>query len=67
MRDLKFLWKDSDSIGGSCPALYEVEGGFVVQGKALPPEERAQLRDVAEDELAVFVPTNVLSRLATRG
>jgi hypothetical protein len=66
MRTLKFMWKDTESIGGNCPALYEVEDGFVVQGKVLPAGETAQLRDLGDDEVAVFVPANVLDRLANR-
>jgi len=63
MRELKFLWKDSGSIGGSCPALYETAGGYVVQGVKLTEDERAQLRDLADGEDGVFVPANVLERL----
>lgn len=66
MRTLKFMWKDESSIGGNCPALYEVEDGFVVQGKVLSVGETAQLRDLGDDEVAVFVPANVLDRLASR-
>ncbi|RZU48584.1 hypothetical protein EV385_0301 [Krasilnikovia cinnamomea] len=66
MRTLKFMWKDGVSVGGNCPALYEVEDGYVVQGKVLGPGEIAQLRDLGEDEVAVFVPANVLDRLADR-
>lgn len=67
MRTLRFMWKDESSIGGNCPALYEVEDGFVVQGKMLSDNERSQLVDLGDDEIAVFVPANVLTRLATRG
>lgn len=67
MRKLRFLWKDIDSIGGSCPALYETKGGYVVQGVRLTPDERAQLRDLADSEDAVFVPANVLDRLKGLG
>lgn len=66
MRTLKFMWKDAESIGGNCPALYQVEGGFVVQGKTLSDGEIAQLRDLGTDEVAVFVPANVLTRLASQ-
>lgn len=66
MRTLKFMWKDADSIGGNCPALYEVEDGFVVQGKRLNAAESAQLRDLGNDEVAVFVPANVLTRLSSQ-
>lgn len=63
MREIKFLWKDAESIGGSCPALYEARGGYVVQGVKLTDDERAQLRDLADNEDGVFVPANVLDRL----
>jgi hypothetical protein len=61
--ELDFLWKDSDSGGGGCPGLYKAPGGYVVQGKALTGETRARLRQLADDEDAVFVPANVLDRL----
>jgi len=60
---LTFLWKDPNSHTGSCPALYEVEGGYVVQGVKLDDDTRAQLRDLADDEDGVFVPADVLDRL----
>ena len=63
MRKLIYMWKDSGSVGGSCPALYKTDGGYVVQGVRLSHEERAQLRDLADNEEGVFVPTNVLDRL----
>jgi len=66
VRDLKFLWKDIKSGGGGCPALYKTEGGYVVQGVKLDDETRALLRQLAEGEDAVFVPANVLDRLAER-
>lgn len=64
--EIKFLWKDVNSGGGGCPAIYEAPGGFVVQGKLLDSETRDQLRDLADDEDAIFVPANVLSRLASQ-
>jgi hypothetical protein len=63
MRDLEFLWKDTESVGGDCPALYRTHGGYVVQGVKLTEAERAQLRNLAEGEDGVFVPANVLDRL----
>jgi hypothetical protein len=60
---LTFMWKDNGSGGGGCPALYEVDGGYVVQGVQLDDETRAQLRQLAANEDAVFVPANVLDRL----
>jgi hypothetical protein len=59
----RFMWKDNNSGGGNCPALYQVDGGYVVQGLRLDDDTRRQLRDVAVEEDAVFVPANVLDRL----
>lgn len=63
MRTLAFLWKDADSGGGGCPALYQTEGGYVVQGIKLTDDDRAQLRQLADGEDGVYVPANVLDRL----
>lgn len=63
MRKLTFLWKDRGSGGGGCPALYTVDGGYVVQGVKLTDDERAQLRQLADTEDGVYVPANVLDRL----
>ncbi|GII23803.1 lipid A biosynthesis lauroyl acyltransferase [Planosporangium mesophilum] len=63
MRNLVYLWKDADSGGGGCPALYTTNGGYVVQGIRLTGDERAQLRQLADNEDAVYVPANVLDRL----
>jgi TolB-like protein len=64
---LRFLWKDGNSGGGGCLAVYEAEGGYVLQGKVLDAETRAQLRQLAGDEDAVFVPANVIDRLRRDG
>ena len=61
--NLTFLCKDPTSHTGSCPALYEAEGGYVVQGVKLDDDTRAQLRDLAHNEDGVFVPAAVLDRL----
>jgi hypothetical protein len=60
---LTWMWKDKNSGGGGCPALYSVDGGYVVQGVKLDAATREQLRQLANDEDAVFVPANVLDRL----
>lgn len=60
---IEFLWKDTGSGGGGCPAIYRAPGGYVVQGKLLDDETRAQLRQLAGDEDAIYVPANVLDRL----
>ena len=62
-KTLTFLWKDIDSGAAGCPALYRTDGGYVVQGIQLTESERAQLRQLADGEDAVFVPANVLDRL----
>lgn len=67
MGELEFLWKDSNSATENCPALYRVQDGYVVQGKHLDAAARAQLRQLAGDEDAVFVPANVLDRLRELG
>lgn len=63
--ELEFMWKADGSGGGGCPALYRVDelAGYVVQGKKLSEATRAQLRQLLEDEDAVFVPADVLDRL----
>jgi hypothetical protein len=61
--DLTFMWKDSNSGAGGCPALYSTQDGYVVQGVKLDDATRAALRDLADNEDAVFVPANVLDRL----
>lgn len=71
MRELKFMWKDDGSANGDCPALYEVDDGYVIVGKILTADEISQVRNVGEahdsgigaDETAVFLPANVLNRL----
>jgi hypothetical protein len=57
---LTFLWKDPTSHQGSCPALYQTDLGYVVQGIKLDDDTRAQLRDLADNEDGVFVPAAVL-------
>lgn len=61
------MWKDSGSNVGNCPALYEAPGGYVVQGKVLDAETRAQLQDLGNDEAAVYVPANVIDRIGQTG
>jgi hypothetical protein len=63
--DPEFIMKDPNSNAGACPALYltRVAGGYIVQGKALDDGTRARLRDLADDEDAVFVPAALLDGL----
>jgi hypothetical protein len=60
---ITFRWKDENSGVSGCPALYDAPGGYVVQGVKLDDETRAQLRNLADSEDAVYVPGNVLDRL----
>ena len=65
--ELEFVWKTITSQTGECPSLYQAERdgvpGYVAQGKALAPDEVAQLRDLGRDENAVRVNADVLDRL----
>ncbi|NUR69437.1 MAG: lipid A biosynthesis lauroyl acyltransferase [Hamadaea sp.] len=61
--EIEYLWKTVWSGGGGCPALYRTDGGYVVQGVKLDDATRAALRDLADDEDAVYVPADVLDRL----
>jgi hypothetical protein len=65
--EITFMWKDQNSITGDCPALYRAPGGYVVQGKIVGPGTRNQLRQLGEDETAVFVPDNVIDRIKQEG
>ena len=46
------MWKDARSNVGNCPArqVNKAPGGYIVQGKKLSDETRAQLRDLGNDE-----------------
>lgn len=47
----------------SCPARYQViggKGGYVIQGKRLDAATLAQLGELPDDELAVWVPGPVI-------
>ena len=57
------MWKDSGSNVGNCPALYQTEGGYIVQGKVLDGVTLMQVQDLGDDEMAVFVPANVIDRI----
>lgn len=61
---ITFMYKTGDSNTGNCPARYAAPGGYVIQGKKLDDETRAQLRDLGLDEDAVFVPSDVIDGLA---
>ena len=67
--EIEFMWKTRDSATGSCPAQYKVNGimdgrsgGYIIQGKRLSNAARARLRDLGEDEDAVWVQDDVIDR-----
>jgi hypothetical protein len=65
---IQFQWKTASSATGNCPARYKVtsaEGGYVIQGKRLTDEVRAQLRDLGNDEDGVWVPADVIDGLTS--
>ncbi len=64
---LRYLGKTASSDEGNCEALYATDRGtFGVQGKIVTdPEALADVRDLADDECLVEVPSDVL-RLAER-
>jgi hypothetical protein len=64
---IEFMWKDAHSNVGGCPALYKAPGGYVVQGVVLDEQTRAQLRQLAAGEDAVWVPANVIERIRRAG
>ena len=59
---LSFIRKTGSSVNGSCPAIYSTDDGrYVIQGKLLSDDARAQLRDLGGDETAVVVPADVIA------
>ena len=60
------MWKDEESGIGDCPSLNRVtEGpaGYVIVGKPVDAATRAQIPEVGTDEVAVWVPPNVIDRM----
>lgn len=62
MRKLSLLWTGSCN-GDNCPALYETDGGYVIQGQTLDSATAGTLQNCADDETGVFVPSHVIDRL----
>ena len=64
---IEFLWKDRDSNVGNCPSLSRGRAGgrdgYIVVGKKTDPQIRAQIPEVGDDEIVVFVPANVIDRI----
>jgi hypothetical protein len=64
---IEFLWKDDTSNVGDCPSLskgrLDDRDGYFVVGKRTSQGLRAQIPQVGDDEVAVFVPANVIDRI----
>jgi hypothetical protein len=64
---IEFLWKDDASNVGDCPSLsrgrQDGRDGYLVVGKKTDPRLRAQVPQVGDDEVLVFVPANVIDRI----
>ncbi len=64
---IEFLWKDDTSNVGDCPSLSKgrLDGrdGYFVVGKRTGQGLRTQIPQVGDDEIAVFVPANVIDRI----
>lgn len=66
IEQVQFMWKDSDSRVESCPSISRVANGpegYVVVGKPVSAAVRAQIPQVADDEIVMFVPANVIDRV----
>jgi hypothetical protein len=60
---IRFERKTKGSAVENCPARYKVidgQGGYVIQGKRLDDATRAQLRQLADDEEAVWIPADLI-------
>ncbi|HEV2928900.1 MAG TPA: hypothetical protein VGW74_09415 [Propionibacteriaceae bacterium] len=54
------LFKTGESAVGNCPGVSRGGGGFVVTGKVLTDATLARVKDLGDDEVAVWVPIDVL-------
>jgi len=68
---LTFMHKDSNSIPGNCPAMFDTDTTdrhgdkvLVINGWELDPETQANVTGQADNELAVAIPSNVLTQWA---
>lgn len=63
---IQFLWKADGSGVGNCPSLSRVvgaPGGYVAVGKKIDAATRAQISEVGDDEIAVWLPADVIDRI----
>jgi len=64
---IEFLWKDDESNVGDCPShskgRLDGRDGYFVVGKTTSQGLRTKIPQVGDDEIAVFVPANVIDRI----
>jgi hypothetical protein len=59
---IHFIRKTRNSTTGNCPAIYQAPNGqYVIQGRRLDADTRAQLRDLDPTEEAVLIPADVIA------
>jgi|GEM_PF-1845495 len=63
--DIELLWTWTEPQEQSYPALYRTAdgAGYVVQGAEVDEATRAQLRQLGDEETAVFIPWDVIERI----
>lgn len=64
---LRWLCKSEDSVPqGQCPAMYIADDPAVMvsQGKVLDEATTSEMRDLADDERGVAIPTETVLRAA---
>lgn len=63
---LEFQFKtDGPCWDNSCPSRWRVvsaEGGYVIVGKKIDAQTRAQIGPIAEDEDLLWVPPDIIER-----
>ena len=65
---LRFLGKDSNSIGGDSPTLYVTEADtFIIQGWIVTDPEILAKLTLADDESVVEIPFNLFDHLVLAG
>lgn len=65
--DSELMWKTAGSGASGCPQRRKVTtpglDGYVIVGKRLDAASVAQIEQIAGDEIAVFVPADVVDGL----
>lgn len=62
---LTYLFKWDGSGGGNCPAVYDTDSGdLVIQGYNLADDETDQLKNLADNESGVRIPSGLAEQIA---